>query len=284
MSQILISLSAATFAKGDRVIVRAKKNEWYIGTVTRAGVKIGIVFDDGATAQVEKADFKHVHHMNRDRKIIRALDDVSAAKLIAKKNVKEEKVAAVPAATKTDGLIRLSHNRDVKPEAANATLVKAFRKVFPGAVLTKPTKSKSRFGFKSSNLAPTIVHFAFPALMKDPMSSRETLRYCVDLLLPSAEAENENQSSSVRSVQLYGSIDGYGSPLLGDITFRNGVPGNNTRAHVGEVSSLIAALSNTHFMSVREGLDMTKFVGALQKLKAVEPVVTKLLKSLVPKK
>lgn len=55
-----ISLSSH-FTKGDRVIVRIAKNEWYTGVVLGAGALLKIKFDDGATAEVDAEDLGDVH-------------------------------------------------------------------------------------------------------------------------------------------------------------------------------------------------------------------------------
>lgn len=55
-----IAVAAEGYKKGDRVVVKESKDNWYIGTVQTSGVKLKIVFDDGATAMVEAADFKHI--------------------------------------------------------------------------------------------------------------------------------------------------------------------------------------------------------------------------------
>jgi predicted SprT family Zn-dependent metalloprotease len=60
MAKIYISLSA-TYKKGNRVIVRITKNDWAVGTVTRSGVKVYVLFDDGSDAIVDAPDFKHIH-------------------------------------------------------------------------------------------------------------------------------------------------------------------------------------------------------------------------------
>lgn len=58
--QIQISLSADGYKKGNRVVVKEAKDNWYLGTVAMSGANIKVVFDDGASAMIEAADFKHV--------------------------------------------------------------------------------------------------------------------------------------------------------------------------------------------------------------------------------
>lgn len=81
-----LSLSAGDhgFTKGDRVVCKIAKDEWYIGTVKRAGAKIYVDFDDGADAVIEPADFKHVKLMTTAKKLKRSLTDAEAKALFAK--------------------------------------------------------------------------------------------------------------------------------------------------------------------------------------------------------
>lgn len=93
------SLSATTFAKGDRVVVRAAKDEWYVGTVTRAGVKLSVTFDDGASTTVDDADFKHVKMLttkNPAKMVKRAQTDDSAKAMFAKPAPAPKAKAKIP--------------------------------------------------------------------------------------------------------------------------------------------------------------------------------------------
>lgn len=89
--KLMISLSADhSFVKGDRVVCRVAKNEWYIGTIVRAGVKLKVDFDDDFDAIIESEDFKHVKLMTKPKKLKRALTDIEAKMLYeVKKTVKE---------------------------------------------------------------------------------------------------------------------------------------------------------------------------------------------------
>lgn len=89
--KLMISLSADhSFVKGDRVVCKVARNEWYIGTVIRAGAKLKVDFDDGFDAVIEPADFKHVKALAKPKKLKRALTDIEAKMLYeVKKTVKE---------------------------------------------------------------------------------------------------------------------------------------------------------------------------------------------------
>lgn len=92
------SLSAGDhdFKKGDRVIVRIKKNEWYTGTVKRAGAKaVKIDFDDGADADVEPADFKHIKPMLKAKKSKKPLSLEEAKALYTAPAVKKTVVKKI---------------------------------------------------------------------------------------------------------------------------------------------------------------------------------------------
>jgi hypothetical protein len=92
--KVQISLSATSFEKGDRIIAKIAKNEWHTGTVTRAGAKLGLKFDDGATATVDPEDFKLVKKLTTDKVSKKPLTDVQAKPLFAK--VKKEKATKDP--------------------------------------------------------------------------------------------------------------------------------------------------------------------------------------------
>lgn len=91
----MLSLSATNhnFKKGDRVVVKVKKNEWYIGTVKRAGVKVTVDFDDGLDAVIEQSDFKHLKLMVKAKKLKRALTDEEAKALYGAIKKTEKPVA-----------------------------------------------------------------------------------------------------------------------------------------------------------------------------------------------
>lgn len=97
----LISLSAgaAITMKGERVVVRMGKNDWLVGTVTRAGAKIYVAFDDGSSAVVEAPDFKHVKVLtakNAAKKVKSPLTDEAAKMLFVR-----SPTAKAPAAART---------------------------------------------------------------------------------------------------------------------------------------------------------------------------------------
>lgn len=54
------SKTKKAFTKGDRVVVKEAKDNWYLGTVAQAGVRLKVIFDDGASAMIGPEDFKHV--------------------------------------------------------------------------------------------------------------------------------------------------------------------------------------------------------------------------------
>lgn len=94
--KLMISLSADhSFIKGDRVVCKIAKNEWYIGTVIRAGVKLKIDFDDDFDAVIEPADFKHVKLLAKPKKLKRALTDIEAKMLYEVKKTLKEAVKKV---------------------------------------------------------------------------------------------------------------------------------------------------------------------------------------------
>ncbi len=92
-----ISMSAEEYAKGDRVVYKAKKDEWYAGTVTsvRAGL-VGILFDDGVKASPSKPSSRTWRRLKGVKKYKTALTDqqVEAATAVA-----VPKVKAVPKVT-----------------------------------------------------------------------------------------------------------------------------------------------------------------------------------------
>lgn len=129
--KISIALAANDhgFIKGDRVIVKVAKNEWYLGSVTRAGAKIKVDFDDGATATIEAEDFKDVRWMKKATKTLKRkatneeAKSWSDAKRPVETPVSKTEKATKPAEKPNDpiespgrvtegGLIRLRHNRD----------------------------------------------------------------------------------------------------------------------------------------------------------------------------
>lgn len=58
--KLQVSLSAAFCKKGDRVVVKIKKNQWHVGTIMMSGIKVKVLFDDDADANIGVSDFKHV--------------------------------------------------------------------------------------------------------------------------------------------------------------------------------------------------------------------------------
>lgn len=83
--QINIALSAGThnFKRGDRVICKVDKDEWYTGTVTRAGAKVHVDFDDDFDAVIDENDFKHIKALTTPKKSKRALSDAQMKILTA---------------------------------------------------------------------------------------------------------------------------------------------------------------------------------------------------------
>lgn len=69
------------FAKGDRVICKIAKDEWYTGTVVKAGAKVTVDFDDDFDAIIDEDDFKHIKLMVKPKKTKKALTDAEAKAL-----------------------------------------------------------------------------------------------------------------------------------------------------------------------------------------------------------
>lgn len=84
--------SGHSFSKGDRVVCKIAKNEWYIGTVVRAGLKVKVDFDDGFDAIIDENDFKHIKALVKDKKLKRALTDIEAKVLYEQKKTLKEAV------------------------------------------------------------------------------------------------------------------------------------------------------------------------------------------------
>ncbi len=74
---------AVSYKKGDRVLARAAKNEWYAGTVLRAKPRLRIDFDDGMVANVDEADLKWVKALPGTRKYKLKLSDLEVKSLLA---------------------------------------------------------------------------------------------------------------------------------------------------------------------------------------------------------
>lgn len=84
--EIQISLSKTAFALKDRVIVKIKKDEWYLGRVTKVSEKrLAVEFDDGYTANIVPADFKHVLPSIETKSRKKALTDLEAKQKIKPK-------------------------------------------------------------------------------------------------------------------------------------------------------------------------------------------------------
>lgn len=79
--KILISLAAATFKKGDRVIVKIKNNEWHTATVKSFRTKLRIDFDDGDDAIVDPEDFGLVKPLVKDKVSKKPLTNLEAKAL-----------------------------------------------------------------------------------------------------------------------------------------------------------------------------------------------------------
>lgn len=97
------SLSAGDhgFKKGDRVIVRVAKDEWYTGSVIKAGAKlVKVDFDDGQEADIEPEDFKHIKTLLVDKKFKKPLTLAKAKELYTAPKTAPKKVPTVKPATK----------------------------------------------------------------------------------------------------------------------------------------------------------------------------------------
>lgn len=95
--RLQISLSAQhNFIKGDRVVCKIAKNEWYIGTVVRAGAKVKVDFDDDFDAIIDENDFKHIKLLVKDKKLKRSLTDIEAKALYEQKKTLKQAVTPTP--------------------------------------------------------------------------------------------------------------------------------------------------------------------------------------------
>ena len=99
--KIQISLSAEEYAKGDRIAFKAKKDEWYAGTVSsvRAGL-VGILFDDGVKASPSKPSSRTWRRLKGTRKYVKPLTDaqVEAITVVESKTKTKAEPKAKPAA------------------------------------------------------------------------------------------------------------------------------------------------------------------------------------------
>ena len=129
-----ISLSAEEYAKGDRVAYKAKKDEWYAGTVSsvRAGL-VGILFDDGLKASPSKPSSRTWRRLKGVKKFKNAMTDaqVEAVTLVA------EKAAKAKAPTKTQPKAKVE---PVVKKVSAAKPATPAVKTFIGSVV------RSRFG------------------------------------------------------------------------------------------------------------------------------------------
>ncbi len=99
---MLISISATQFAKGDRVIARIDKDEWYAGTLTkvsRDGKKVTFESNDGEEFHIDGEDLEHIKHISVTGKKSK-YSDADAKKLIAKKVDKEKEPVKAKEPTK----------------------------------------------------------------------------------------------------------------------------------------------------------------------------------------
>ncbi len=162
-SVVQISMSAALPKKDDRVIVKAAKDEWYTGVVTRVGAKsLSVLFDDKATSVIKPEDYADVRAMRVNYVSEEPLTDAEAKKLYTKpgkatkiESIKiaipaDEKLSAVDARLLTHGVgdawatIRGSNN--------------------PGAYLkwmTQMWHKLNRVYFKSEMQPPKLVYLTF---------------------------------------------------------------------------------------------------------------------------
>lgn len=86
-----LSASAPAVVKGSRVVVKAAKDEWYTGTVTRVGAKsISVTFDDHATAVIQAEDWAEIRPMILDYKSDESLTDSEANPLWNKRGTRSK--------------------------------------------------------------------------------------------------------------------------------------------------------------------------------------------------
>lgn len=82
--KLQISLSTAALVKGARVVAKVGR-EWFVGTITRAGAKPVILFDDGIKATItDPADLKDVKVISpKSKKMKKPLSAADAKALVA---------------------------------------------------------------------------------------------------------------------------------------------------------------------------------------------------------
>lgn len=131
-----ISLSAEEYAKGDRVAFKAKKDEWYAGTVTsvRAGL-VGLLFDDGVKASPSKPSSRTWRRLKGVKKYTKPMTDAQVESAAAA-TVAKAKPVATPAKVKPAAAAPAK----VKPVPAVKSAPATRQKSFIGSVV------KSKFG------------------------------------------------------------------------------------------------------------------------------------------
>lgn len=107
--KMLISIAAdVPFTKGARIVAKVGR-EWFVGTITRVGARVSILFDDGLKAVVEADDHKDVKVISSKTKVMKKPLSAAEAKALiaagAKATVKpaatvKTKAAPAPVATK----------------------------------------------------------------------------------------------------------------------------------------------------------------------------------------
>ena len=120
--KIFISLSGAKakFTKDDRVVVRLARNEWRVGSVTRSGASVYVLFDDGSKATISGTGLKFVRAITvapgKTRK--RSLDDDAAKLLFAKPAVENKIVLKKPGTPRSTKLVP---SKDLSTKLAKAS-------------------------------------------------------------------------------------------------------------------------------------------------------------------
>lgn len=91
------SLNADEYKKnltvGTRVVVKIQNNEWYTGSIVRAGKKVKVDFDDGPDALIADEDLKDVKIMTVKKISHKPLTDTEARALFSTKTIKSKVVA-----------------------------------------------------------------------------------------------------------------------------------------------------------------------------------------------
>jgi hypothetical protein len=94
--QASLSAGDSGFSKNDRVLVKVKNNEWYAGTVTRAGAKVAVDFDSGDSVTIGPTSFKDIKSVPKLKKRKASMTNAEAKVTLAAKrhSDKQDKVRA----------------------------------------------------------------------------------------------------------------------------------------------------------------------------------------------